>query len=264
MDPSAPLSNAFDPAHFDRLIAAGTQRIERVELNGRVFWIKRPETDKIKIWHRLQRLLARLARHEILMPTVSRGGQSTLRREIGKLTAFRRAGLRVPEIVHQTATAFIVTDLGPSLRQVWAAKRHDPATALVLAAAAVTLGTVHQAGLAHGRPYLRDLTWDGTRVGLIDLEEAPEAVMPLEAAQARDIWLLFIQLARYGKEDGLGQAWTAYEPFLSAERAEKLRDFLKFLRPVTRLFGPLLRRHGSRDVLSALKATAFLDEKLRG
>jgi hypothetical protein len=40
--------------------------------------------------------------------------------------------------------------------------------------------------------FARNLTWDGERVGFIDLEEDPATVMPPVAAQARDL-LLYVQ-----------------------------------------------------------------------
>src|SRR5690606_39575859 len=58
------------------------------------------------------------------------------------------------------------------------------------------LGRVHARGLCHGRPHPRDLfrTADG-RWGYLDFEEEPEASMPLAAAQAREVWLMFMEIA---------------------------------------------------------------------
>ena len=69
--------------------------------------------------------------------------------------------------------------------------------------AAQGLADIHQKDLAHGRPHLRDIVWSkkDQAICFLDLEENVMDLMPLNKAQARDIWLFMGSTARYLTND---------------------------------------------------------------
>lgn len=75
---------------------------------------------------------------------------------------------------------------------------------------------------------------DDQRIGFLDFEEAPEEAMPLADAQARDLWLLFLQIC--------GQSLQADTPrrSLDAYCLEAPADVLPRLAAARGLFGVLL------------------------
>lgn len=257
--PKAPISPQMKAA-IARRASQGQGRIERIEIEGCVFWIKRSEGDKTKYWYWLQAFLSWALACDLLRPAASRGGSSALERDAHKLALFRAAGFHVPDLVHAAPGVLVASHIGTSLQDLRGSGEVSKEKMVSLfAKAAEALGRLHAAGLAHGRPLLRDLTWDGERIGFLDLEEQPETVMPLAAAQARDLVLFFVQLART-KQDApmLPQIFKAYHPYLSPAVREQLALFFRRVSGLIWLFGPLLRRFGGRDGTSAIQALDFL------
>lgn len=172
------------------------------DLDGRRLWIKQTVPPKARIWHRLQKILASLLGMPILRATVSAGGPENLRAEAERLRHFKSKGFHVPDVVAVYEDLMVMTDAGPQFR-AWLDKTLDGETrCAALKKAIVSMAGLHAAGLAHGRPYMRDMTWDGKTIGFLDLEEDPVTVMPLVTAQARDIWIFLSAASRYARLPG--------------------------------------------------------------
>lgn len=256
--PASPLP--LSSQTLDRLARAAEEagpRIQRVEVDDRIFWIKRPGETQAKAWHVLQRVSARLVPHPMLRVTVDRGGPASIQRERERIEAFRDAGFNAPEIVHASSRALVLGDLGDNLGQIL--KRDRAAFLALLPLVGETLGRVHAAGLTHGRPSRRDLTRVGDAIGFLDFEEDAQASMPLDVAQARDVWLLFIDLARAGLEAAEFEAcWSAYRPHLSEPRAAALFGVTRWVARASILVGPIAAPFAGRDLKAPIAAARFL------
>lgn len=127
-------------------------RIERIDLGGRSFWIKRVERPSWRM--RLQK-------------GNPRKGFEAERLALHDLGA---AGAPVPPIWLEGRDYLVVPDCG---RAVAAVLRHDPdpaARAAALRAAGRALGRLHALGFSHGRPSPKDMCLTGGAVTLIDFE----------------------------------------------------------------------------------------------
>lgn len=127
-------------------------RVTRLDWQGRAIWLKRPELPSSLRW--------RLQKGDPVQ---------AFRRELSGLAGLAAAGMPVPQVLDQGPDFLFLADAGPTLDAVLA----DPATAsdaAAVQAAAGALAALHSQGMAHGRPYLRDLCWDGTRITMIDFE----------------------------------------------------------------------------------------------
>jgi len=159
--PSAPV--------LDRLIARASipdaPRIEAVDMEGKRYWIKRPEVLSLR-W-RIQkgnpvRLFAREQRiHRTLMA--------------------RKAP--VPPILAAAESYLVLPDSGPTLEATLSDAAPDERLRAFHAAGRALAG-LHALGLAHGRPHPRDLCWDGTRISFLDFERGSSAT----ASERRQIW----------------------------------------------------------------------------
>ena len=118
-----------------------------------------------------------------------------IEREAAKMQEFSSAGFLVPQILYRSERGLVLSDAGETvekrLRRLGGSRLHAARSLLVNCAAEV--GKVHMLGLYHGRPHPRDMFVCGDRIGFLDFEEDPAAVMPLPVAQARDIFLLLLQ-----------------------------------------------------------------------
>lgn len=211
---------------------------------ARRIWIKRPCPPKTRIWHRLQRMIALCLRQPILGCTVSGGGAESLRQEGERLRAFKAMGFAVPDVLAVSDEMLVLSDGGPQLRAVLDKTEDENAQQAILLQTARALAALHRKGAVHGRPYLRDMTWHDGTVGFLDLEETPEQVMPIAAAQARDVWLFLGSAARFARKDGdkytydsdkLGTLYQAYIENADPQVLAELKDFVEFLSPIRRL-----------------------------
>lgn len=212
-------------------------------LNGERIWIKQTCPPKARIWHSLQKILAAVLRQPVLRCTVSPGGPAALAQEAERLAIFKARRFYVPDVLARNRNMLILSDAGPQLR-TWLDSREDDATRKeALSQAARALAAVHKAGMTHGRPYVRDMTWDGNRIGFLDLEEDPVRVMPLSCGQARDVWLFLGSVARFArlpdnkyiyKEDLISDIWAVYVRDTDPQVIAALESFVMFLNPLRR------------------------------
>jgi tRNA A-37 threonylcarbamoyl transferase component Bud32 len=146
-----------DPALEDaltRALAAPPRRVRRVELpDGRRFWLKRVE-----------RLSGRLR--------LQKGDPAkAFAAEREGLRALAAAGLPVAGVAAEGPDWVLMPDAGPVLPEVVRDPGRSEAEKLrAFEAAGRVLGRLHWAGMAHGRPAVRDVCWDGAEARFIDLE----------------------------------------------------------------------------------------------
>lgn len=176
--------------------AASLPRLEQV---GRA-WVKRAEPQG------KNRLLALARRATVLVPwpllraTATTGDCDSLLAEARRLQRWRAAGLPAAQLLEVGADHFVTADAGLPLR-TWLRNETSPARRLdAVMLAARALGQLHRQGFCHGRPFLKDIVYDGLQVTFIDLEEDPTEVMPLVTAQVRDL-MLFVMSCAASLED---------------------------------------------------------------
>lgn len=166
-------------------------RIERVECG----WCKRAEPGRKNPWRPVLRVVTTLIPWPMLRSTATTGDDKSVRTEAGRLQTWRKAGLPVPELLEVTAGYIIIADVGTPLRN-WLRAETDPEHRLdAVKLATINLGVIHRSGFCHGRPFLKDIIYDGSHIRFIDLEEEPEKIMSLATAQARDLMLFIMSCA---------------------------------------------------------------------
>lgn len=212
---------------------------------GRKIWIKRPVPPKSRIWHSLQRLIAFMCGKQILRATVSRGGSRSLYLEAERLRAFKGTGFCVPDVLAIHDDMLILGDAGEQLRSLIDDKKDMADRKDLLAKAILNLAALHKAGLAHGRPYIRDMVWTGEQVGFLDLEENPVIVMDPAVAQARDVWIFLGAASRYARDKNnklsydktlIQDLYKQYNMATGKDVERELKRFVRFLSPLLPLF----------------------------
>ncbi len=221
-------------------------RLEKIDIAGQAGWLKRVESLPLRM--RLQKGNCWRA----------------FEQERKALVRFREMGLPVPRILDQGDGFFVTEDAGPTLRRI---RRDTPQVfASAVSDAARALARLHQSGVSHGRPALRDICWKDGRISFIDLERAGRA-RPGIAGQVNDCLLFFYDLAAEtagavseltAARDaylaaGMSDVWTA-----ASRKVGRLRPLLMALRP----FLTLLRN--KRDFRAVLPFWDFMTEAPRG
>lgn len=168
---------------------AGGARLTRISWQGRDFWLKRPERPGFRM--RLQKGDPRAA----------------FERERAGLHTLGRLGLSVPQLVDEGPDHLLIADGGVPLTTLLRdATISDAEARRAILAAAEALYHLHAAGVAHGRPSLKDTLWDGQRISLIDLERFGVTRDPYRA-QVMDLMLFafscFMLRPRGGRESAV-------------------------------------------------------------
>lgn len=244
------------------VLVSGSKRIERVRLSSRLVWIKRYGTEKLSVWRRLQAIASRIIPVDFLRPCASLAPQKMMERETRRISLFKEQGIAVPEILYASDGAIVLADAGITVQRRLAQLRDSDPVAHddLMVACAAELGRLHAKELCHGRPYPRDMFFAGNRLGFMDFEEEPQTVMPLAVAQARDIWLLFLQIAT-GSCLGLEtqnrayEAWSALAPAAARAELQRMIRFIGGFLFLARLIG---RVHMGSDLRRFIIATSFL------
>jgi tRNA A-37 threonylcarbamoyl transferase component Bud32 len=267
------LKTAHIPALPERdvpiLLAAllsSSGRVQPVALSSGTVWIKRHDVKGGPRFAAVQRALAGLLRMPFLRPSPVPEKGDYAARDMRRMQRFRQHGIPTADILYASGSALVFSDVGRTVHKQLAGlddpKMHDD----LLVFCCAELGHLHASGLCHGRPFPRDMFTRGGRIGFIDFEEEPEAVMPLEVAQARDIWLLFMQVAsraKLGREthDRAYFAWAQAAPAAARQELAKLTGFLGGFLWLARLIG---RVHMGRDLRQFIQATTTLTNILNG
>lgn len=249
-------------------MSASTQdlRIERIELNGRTAWRKRPEATRSSFYTTLHRVLSATL-PQALQPTNAAGGIASLHAEAARLRHFAEAGVSVPEVLEETDSFITLGDCGPQLRGVLRNTAEFDARLKLMQHAMRSLADLHAKGLAHGRPFLKDMTLNKTpdapqgQIYLLDLEEDPTATMNLEDAQARDVWLLLSSCAEFcdDPEAVLCDLLALYQTKAPSGLTDALRRLGRSLRPLRRLVGAVRAINISNDVRGSYWAIRTLE-----
>ncbi|WP_244480273.1 serine/threonine protein phosphatase [Rhizobium sp. Root1220] len=242
-------------------LVSGSGRVERVALSGGVVWIKRYGTERARLIG-LKRAAAALFNAPFIRPSPAVENEGMARREVRRIQQFAAKDVPAPRVVYSSGSAVVLTDVGGTVREWLDALPEDDAVSYdgMLVRCTTAVGRLHAKGLAHGRPYTRDMFLKDGQIGFMDFEEEPEAVMPLAVAQARDIWLLFMQVAtsaRLGKEthDRAYRAWADVAPPEAVAELRKLTGVLGGFLWLARLIG---RVHMGSDLRRFIVATSYL------
>ncbi len=247
------------------LVESQGRRISSAEIGGRKVWIKRYDAERLPIAKWLHgRANAALKPWPYLKSSLILPAAGMALREQRKHAAFRAAGFRVPDILFANDRAMITVDIGMSLDDTLRSggrdgARHDG----LLVDAAASLGSLHAAGLCHGRPHLRDCYLAQGTIGYIDFEEEPEAVMPLAHAQGRDAWLAFFHVVTRAMDASTpSTALEAYRDAAPAETVAALGDLVGAFSRISPLLSLASKVHDGGDLRRLRAATGFFQAAL--
>ncbi|WP_367716826.1 serine/threonine protein phosphatase [Nitratireductor sp. GISD-1A_MAKvit] len=249
------------------LITGERKRVSSAVLDGQTIWIKRYDVERQPVAKRLHTALTPLMPAAFLRASPRTDRAGAIEREARKLETFRQAGLPTATLLFRNDRVLVLSNVAPiaqsELDMLARHGKHDAHDTL-LVQAAETLRRAHDLGLCHGRPHPRDMfITSDDRWGFVDFEEEPEAVMPLATAQARDVWLLFLQICMQAKRHGTPQkAFDAYFAGPPGQVADELRRIIRLFAPLTPLLGAIEHWGLGSDGKRVLKATRFLKSAL--
>lgn len=265
---SGPRLPAEDIAPLLAALVSDRERVQAVSLSCGTVWIKRHGDKGRRAIVAVQTALATALRLSFMRPSPAETGEGMVTRDLRRMARFSDNNIPTAAILYTYGNAIVLSDVAPTVeRRLGALRKDDPAAhddLLVFCGA--ELGHLHGAGLCHGRPFPRDMFVKDGRLGYIDFEEEPEAVMPLATAQARDLWLLFLQLSdraieRQQVQERAYAAWATSAPQAAIAELRAMTRYLGRFLWLARLIG---RIHMGRDLRQFILATAYLTTVFHG
>lgn len=170
-------------------------RVLKFEYEGQFYWLKQAE--KLTGAMRL----------------LKQNPDKALQVEIDTLTMLADKGAQVPRLMCSASGYFVVEDVGATINGLLSRDALSEAEKLtILKDSAVALANLHQLGLAHGRPALRDISWHAGQVHFIDFE-ASQNSKDIGYQQRRDLLVYIHSLYRY-----LGPEHKLIDPTIAAYR----------------------------------------------
>lgn len=234
-------------------------RVERIDLDGRAAWRKRyGAPGRHKRLAVLRWVAHRLGADPLIAP-LPLPADAACRTEQAMIGRLRRLGVHAPEILAAADAEIVLSDLGPTLSERCRAEPDPARRERLLAAGFAAIGDLHARGGYLSQAFARNLALDEAgRVGFIDLEEDPATVMPLAAAQARDVLLYVHSTARFladapERYAALLRRHIATEPVEVRAEVARVAQRLRWLAPLAGLGGARGRALGQ-----ALRALARL------
>jgi tRNA A-37 threonylcarbamoyl transferase component Bud32 len=220
--------------------ARTTKRIERLEHEGQVVWVKREE--KLSLRMRLQK----------------GSGASAFERERAALHRLEGLDVPAPHILAEGPDFFVIPDSGVSLQTM---VRDDIGAggerSAAFTAAGRALAGIHALGLSHGHPRIKDICWKDGRITFIDFERFSDR-LNTPRGHARDVaTFVFSSIAEAGRPtpelDLARDAYCRHDPGGIWDAARDLVHRLRFMDWLTR---PLqYRRAGKAREFKAIPLT---------
>lgn len=167
------------------------------EFEGEKLWVKQPEIGEANIWHTLALLFSKVLKNNFFKPTVVTDPQASLAYETKKLAFLKSQGINVPEIIIAHTNYLVLKDAGIPLSSLL---NHDEITfdekIVICHKLSSALADMHNKGLYHSRPALRDISYKEGKIYFMDFEENLESTLSTQEAILRDGFIFVHALYR--------------------------------------------------------------------
>ncbi len=197
------------------------QRVLSFQWEGETFWIKKKQGN-----HRMQ--------------AVKYSVEQEFYYEAARIAIAARLSDCAPDLVFLTDTYMVLRDGGRTVHDWLLADGPETEKCRILEEAGQALCRLHRAGLYHGRPALRDMTWNGARITLLDWENRTY-FHDLPHRQMTDAVLFLQGLFRepWMREAYVQAAWDGYRRAGGTALLRTAAQFLRRHRTIARVTGAL-------------------------
>lgn len=204
-------------------------RVQRVDAEGRVFWIKRVE--QLDLRYRLQKGDPRKA----------------FERERLAYHEMNAVNAPVPRLVAEGEDFLVLLDCGQDLRKLFKCEGEASKREQMLLEASVMLATFHKLGFAHGRPSPKDMCRVDGQTLLLDFERYKHQ-NNTPVGQARDLVVFAFNVAAHSPQmrGTLPEAMQAYRGAADPAIWPLAQRWCRWLRWTDWVTKPLQRRPEGR------------------
>jgi tRNA A-37 threonylcarbamoyl transferase component Bud32 len=242
-----------------------TEQFERVAVvnhNGTKAWRKQYTAQGRHLRMAALRWLARVFGADALLAPQPLSPEEACATEQAMIQRLQQHDVLVPKILESGQTHVVLSDVGTIFSIECKQAQSSQERLALLEKGFDALDQLHTRGAYVSQAFARNMTILDGRIGFIDMEEDPLKVMPLEAAQARDILLFVHSTARYMKDakeqyQALLKHRISNLPSPIKRQVAKVAAILKYILPFVRLLPGRAQMAAIawRQLVSATKAT---------
>lgn len=263
-----------DPEKLEGLIIPLLQknqkaRVFSLEHQGKKIWVKRGAAGSKNLWHTILLILSKLSNDPFLTPTVATDTRRALLHEAAKLTELKAAGIRVPRVLfinvrernrkkeqdrdreREQEKFLVLSDAGVSVKLILEAddkKVSREEKKRIVRQVSSSLAAMHNAGLYHSRPALRDITCKDGEIYFVDFEENLDGILSNDQAIIRDACIYIHTLFRALKDpvirdEALAQYLAALKPAIWSMIHHEARKY-RAVSSIFKLITPWLGKDG--------------------
>ncbi|CAG9001168.1 MAG: hypothetical protein CENE_03185 [Candidatus Celerinatantimonas neptuna] len=236
------------------------KKIDRLQFDDHLIWIKRSEATRSNIFHKM---FYRLSRLKVLIPVEHKTAHQSLEFEVSKLKSLAAIDVPVPRVVGHDTQFLFLKDTGTDLRQYLKnnelSQTHKEKTIIQ---ALMVLCQIHNSGNYHAGAQIKNYTISEQGISAIDFEDSFANCYSLEDIQFRDFFLFLFSLTTISNDVIYQEAIDVY---LSKTGNENIKVRLK---KIARTTIPLLKTieflsnskhlHLGHDVMGAYTLLSFL------
>lgn len=253
-------SESLESALSKQLIVQGNKRTFSFDYNGEKVWVKQPEQGEANLWHTLLGIFANILKNNFLKPTVVTDPKGALAYEADKLTFLLSQGIHVPKVLLRHENYLVLEECGTPLSTLL---NHDEISIEekieITQKLSLRLAQMHNKGLYHSRPALRDITYKEGEIYFMDFEENLEKTLSTEEAITRDGFIFVHALFRkLHSTELIGIALESYHRALSPDLWDLLVSEGRRYR-VTYFLIRSLKRYLGKDGIAIYKTLRYLN-----
>ena len=228
--------------------------------NGEKVWIKLPAMGEANFWHIVLKLLYKITKNPLFAPTVVTNPKESLKYEAQKLQQLANIGINVPKVLAQSEDFIVLSDCGTPLSLLINSDKISLVEKKeILHKLSITLANMHNIGIYHSRPALRDITYKEGQVYFMDFEENLENILSQKDAITRD-GLIYIHsiYRKVRNQDLVNHALSIYISHLSIDLLSNLKtevEKYKFLYFILEK----IEKFAGKDAKALLHTLHFID-----
>jgi tRNA A-37 threonylcarbamoyl transferase component Bud32 len=228
--------------------------------NGEKVCLNLPAMGEANFWHIVLTLLYKITKNPLFAPTVVTNPKESLKYEAQKLQQLANTGINVPKVLAQSDDFIVLSDCGTPLSLLINSDKISLVEKKeILHKLSITLANMHNMGIYHSRPALRDITYKDDEVYFMDFEENLENILSQKDAITRD-GLIYIHsiYRKVRNQDLVNHALSIYISHLSIDLLANLKNevvkykFLHFLLEK-------IEKFAGKDAKALLHTLHFID-----
>lgn len=205
--------------HATEALAESAARVQRIQVSGQFYWVKREE--RLTMRMRLQK----------------GNPHHAFEAEKTAIHALSSIKAPVPPVVAEGPDYFVTPDCGPSLKLLLRdPTAHDRVEAFY--AAGEGLAGFHHKRISHGRPSIKDISWDGKRATFLDFERYARKRNCFAGHVQDVVILIFSAFAETGRTtpetNALIESYRSCDSAGIWEGAERFCRRLRWVDPLTK------------------------------